>query len=43
MFTQKKRGARVTNKEWRGFWKEMESPLSGPGCAKQMVLAVLAV
>jgi len=23
--TQKKRGTRVTNKEWREFWKEMES------------------
>lgn len=23
--TKKKRGARVTNKEWREFWKEMES------------------
>lgn len=25
VLTQKKRGTRVTNKEWREFWKEMES------------------
>jgi hypothetical protein len=40
---KKKRGTSVTNKEWRGFWKEMESQHSGPGCASNLVLLVLAV
>jgi hypothetical protein len=39
MFTQKKRGTSVTNKEWRGFWKEMESQHSGPGCASNFGFA----
>lgn len=32
----KKRGTSVTNKEWRGFWKEMESQQSGPWLCEQL-------
>lgn len=42
--TKKKRGTRVTNKEWKEILEgDGVAGYSGPGCAKQLVLVVLAV